>query len=111
VCIADWLGRNVGKPLFATIFASWASERRRGDRDCNYTRRDASAALAQKRGLVAIKQQALQGVLGWRVLTLPTDSPLWHNDLNFSLPPEKVSDGRRKTCSLANFFRYKEKLS
>jgi hypothetical protein len=21
---------------------------------------------------------------------LPTDSPLWHNGLNFSLPPEKV---------------------
>jgi hypothetical protein len=67
--MSDWPRRNVGKPLFATIFASWAIERRRGDRRGNYTRRGTPAAPFQKRRLVAIKQQALQGVLGWRVLT------------------------------------------
>src|ERR1700694_1621521 len=46
----------------------WAIERRRGDRRGNYTRRDTPAAPFQKRRLVAIKQQALQGVLGPRVL-------------------------------------------
>jgi len=38
------------------------------------------------------------------------DSPLWHNDLNFSLPPEKVPMAGAKAGLLAYFFRYKEKL-
>jgi hypothetical protein len=32
--------------------------------------------------------------------SLPMDSPVWHNQVNFSVTPEKVSDGRRKVVSL-----------
>jgi hypothetical protein len=32
--------------------------------------------------------------------SLPMDSPVWHNQVNFSVTPEKVSDGRRKAVSL-----------